>query len=72
MAVVREAEPPTKVPTWLELLPDLAEVPTITREELLTEFAALPFTERTLRHWEAVGALPWPIRKWHDGATRTL
>ena len=61
--------------TWRDWLPPgHPEPPLITREELLAALAqrgvALP--ARTLQRWEAAGTLPAPIRRRHDGATRTL
>jgi hypothetical protein len=42
----------------------------ITRDELLArlEDIGVPMSERRLRSWESVGALPHPVRRWRDGA----
>ncbi len=62
-------------PTWRDVLPpDYPEPALITREELLAFFRekGLPIAERSLRYWEAQGVLPRPVRRWHQGAVRSL
>lgn len=62
--------------TWLDWqcgeLPPLDEL--LTREQLLERLnnAGVDVTERRLMFWETFGALPRPVRKRHDGATRAL
>ena len=60
--------------TWRDRLPPgHPEPPLSTREELLAALAqrGLPMPARTPQRWEAAGALPAPLRRRHDGATRT-
>lgn len=54
--------------------PEPADDELITREQLVEELnrANVKMTARNLRHWEALGILPGPIRRRHDGATRAL
>ncbi len=60
--------------TWRDWWPDGRPEPKalITRAELLAkieENSGVRVTERELRYWEAVGALPGAIRQYHAGAT---
>lgn len=59
--------------TWRDWWPDgVPEPPAlITRAELLAkieENSGIRVTERELRYWEMLGALPGPIRQYHAGA----
>ncbi len=76
MATEAPAKP--KRETWQDWLPP--GVPAFTPDELmpraefLTELRnrGIDASESDLRYWEYVGALPRPIRRWHEGATRAL
>jgi DNA-binding transcriptional MerR regulator len=48
------------------------EVTVLTRSEVIEQARALgaPITERNLRHWEAAGVIPRPVRRRYRGATR--
>ena len=64
--------------SWRDWTPDGYPEPDddelITREQLIDELnrANVKMTARNLRHWEALGILPGPIRRHHEGATRAL
>ena len=61
--------------TWRDWLPPgHPEPPLITRDELLETLArrGQAVGERTLQHWERVGALPSPIRRHHGRVSRAL
>src|SRR5215211_8268723 len=63
---------------WRDWLPIGEPEPTaddlVTRDELLERVreSGIDFNARTFQHWEAMGALPRPLRRWHDGAVRAL
>ena len=46
----------------------------ITRDEVLRRAKGLgaDINPRTFQSWEAIGILPRPVRRWHDGAVRAL
>lgn len=46
----------------------------LTRDKLVAELHkfGVKADANDFRFWESVGVLPRPIRRWHDGATRTL
>ena len=57
---------------WRQWLPEgVPEPSTITRAELLVEVQrwGVAVSERELRYWESLGALPHPVRKFQNGAT---
>ena len=61
--------------TWLDWLPPGHTEPgLITRAELLKTLAdrGVGVSERELRYWEAAGALPAPVRRFHRGAIHAL
>ena len=61
--------------TWRDFVPTYLPPPPprlITRAELLAELAEAGISERTLRHWEKVGALPRAVRQWHDAAVQAV
>lgn len=62
--------------TWEDWLPDDAPDPGeyLTRDELAERLTAMgaDVGADDFRHWEAVGALPKTVRRWHDGATRAV
>ncbi len=73
-------EAPAKVSkaTWVDWVRDGAPEPDdddlLTRDELIDRLhqSGDPVTTRELRYWEAEGALPQPVKRWHAGATRAL
>jgi len=77
-----EAPTKPKRETWRDWLPPnmppQAEDDLVTRDQLLDQVKrrcaadTKPVTEIDLRYWEHLGALPGPVRKWHNGATRAL
>jgi len=65
--------------SWIDWLPDegredalLDAEPLLTRNELITELkqSSIAVTARDLIHWQTVGAIPYPDRRRHKGATR--
>jgi DNA-binding transcriptional MerR regulator len=74
-----EAAPKTNRETWIDWVPDegredalLDAEPMLTRDELVAELEQLDIavTARDLIHWQTVGAIPYPHRRRHKGATR--
>ena len=82
----KPAPPASSRETWLDWIPTeaaerarQAAEPLLTREELLAALrdpnvvADDPgVTARDLASWQAAGVIPYPIRRWHEGATRAL
>jgi len=65
----RNPRPPRE--DWRQWLPaGVPEPSTITRAELLTEVRrhGIAVSERELRYWESLHALPRPVRKFRNGA----
>ncbi len=74
----------TKRETWAdwirEIDPDYDEAPEeyITIDELiqdvngLLEFKHVEIKPSTIRYWQSQGILPYPVKRWHDGAVRAL
>ncbi len=75
-----ESAKPSKE-TWLEWIPEegrnealLDAEPLLTRDELIAELKQVDIvvTARDLIHWQTVGAIPYPDRRRHKGATRAV
>jgi DNA-binding transcriptional MerR regulator len=67
--------------SWLDWVPDegrdealIAAEPLLTRDELIAELkqSAITVTARDLSYWQTVGAIPYPDRRRHKGATRAV
>ncbi len=67
--------------TWLEWVPAegrdealLAAEPLLAKDELVTELqrGGDDVTARDLSYWQTVGAIPYPDRRRHKGATRAV
>ncbi len=62
--------------TWQEwsVPPDAPIEPLLTTQGLLDALRGAGFDvpRRTLRHWQIIGRVPSPMRRWHNGATRAL
>lgn len=62
--------------TWKDWIPEGADEPTqvYTRPELIKELrrANIEAKDSDLRYWEQIGLLPQAVRRWHNGATRTI
>src|SRR5687767_7574568 len=62
--------------TWQDWWPNEPSDPEhlLTREEVLAQLGQEGFvvSEESLRHWQALGAVPYAVRQWHNGATRAL
>jgi len=64
--------------TWLEppWSPSGTQEPELllTKEQLLDELRKMgeSIPERTLNHWQAIGMIPRPVRRWHEGKPASL
>jgi DNA-binding transcriptional MerR regulator len=62
--------------TWYDWFPNERVEDGITLEELLEEAAAADMASYvnpvTLSNWQTRGFIPYPTRKWRDGATRAI
>ncbi len=61
--------------TWWNWFPNERIEDGITLDEFLDELAGAGIPQVTadrLASWQKVGVIPFPIRRWHNGATRAL
>ncbi len=67
--------------SWLDWVPEegredalLDAQPLLTRDELVTELrrGGDDISPRNIIHWQAVGVIPYPERRYYKGATRAL
>jgi DNA-binding transcriptional MerR regulator len=78
-----EAAPKTKAArkSWLDWVPEegredalLDAQPLLTRDELVVELrrGGDDINPRSLVHWQSIGVIPYPERRYYKGATRVL
>ncbi|MDP9357791.1 MAG: MerR family transcriptional regulator [Chloroflexota bacterium] len=75
-------EAPTEIPTkakreiWNDWLPGepSPEAQLLTLPDLLQRLRdqGVKIHTHDIRHWQAEGVLPYPVKRWHNGATRAL
>ncbi|MGI8411456.1 MAG: hypothetical protein ACR2QA_02980 [Solirubrobacteraceae bacterium] len=63
---------PDQAETWRDWIRPEDDPAVVTRTELLDTVRGDGINERTLRYWEAAGALPRPVRKSHNGTVQAL
>ncbi len=58
---------------WLQLPDDAPDQPLVTRDELLEllRMDGVDAKKSDLLFWQTAGVLPYPIKRWHRGATRS-
>ena len=72
MAAAPPAAPRQTWQAWLP--PGAAEPQVLSRDAVLAQLRArgIDVPVRTLEHWQRVGVLPYPVRRWHEGSVKAV